>query len=372
MLNLFVNTAFELPEEDRLTNAFMTVLQHCDPLVLHEFLCLMAGRTVPMDLEAEAFFDLQIAFEKSRPDARIRVPGLTVVVETKRGEHLNESQFRNHWNHLQTVAEPTILLSLTKARTVPVLVTSMADNAPNHLVTARHVSWSDVLQLVTDLVPSFDLDSRSRLLLEHFEYYLRALGYYNLKGSIVDDLTTYGRLLMQIDAVETATTQQLAGYLERLKDAIIATDEMIDLVWERSSFRKGAVDQQRVLFEFLTADVPGLVGGRYRVAPSMLADGRLRLNYYLTYTGSKRKADPFTRWLIAHESELTTSLGGIDYFGPHPKKAYIFHVSRRLEGETAAQFFAGNDADIDVLGRNIAAFFCALDAFVRRGVRTLD
>ncbi|MGM0577888.1 MAG: hypothetical protein ACQEXJ_19335, partial [Myxococcota bacterium] len=98
--NLFIKTSHDLAEEGRLTNALMAVLQLSDRQVLLEFLRMATGDEVPLDEDEDVGFDLQVPFDTSRPDARIRTAHLDVVIESKVGPLLDHGQLRRHWVHL--------------------------------------------------------------------------------------------------------------------------------------------------------------------------------------------------------------------------------------------------------------------------------
>ena len=125
MLDLFSNTKFRYAEEDRLTNALMVVLQDCQKTLLKEFVYLVTGEEYAVSDLNDAYFTVQVQYERSRPDARIRLRNFDIVIETKRGSELDDDQFERHWSHIQKIKRKTYLVGLTSSHVMPKIVRRM-------------------------------------------------------------------------------------------------------------------------------------------------------------------------------------------------------------------------------------------------------
>ena len=305
MPNLFIKTSHALAEEDRLTNALMAVLKLADRRVLSEFLLLAVGRPVPLDEDADVGLDLQVRYDDSRPDARIRTPSINVVIESKLGPILDEGQFRRHWKHLhRRQRKPTVLLGLTAATTEPGVVGEVSATGSDHL-TARHLSWNQVLEMCFRLRSEFEADSGTHLLLAQLEAYLWHLGYYFVEGDLVEHLTNYGNALMAVAKHEGTTRNQLRSLLPRLAGLLEAHPGLEHLAFPIKV--KGAgktVTEKRVHFDFLSAEVPSLEGTRLRVLPSLPKGEDLRVHYYLTTDRRSETDAAVVAWIRTHRDDV--------------------------------------------------------------------
>jgi len=364
--NLFINTRHEYAEEDRLTNAFMAVLEHADRVVLAEFLSLVCGSSIGLDEVAEVSFDLQVAFKASRPDARIRTSDITVVIETKRGADLDEDQFRRHWTHLRDSSSRTVLLALTGSNRRPPQVDQLAKRNEVPSLTVAHVGWPRVLELVCRLKADFPAVTATGLLLSQFEEYLRHLGYYFYEGEIVDALIEYGTAMKRVVEHERSTVNQLIALLRGLADAVQSTPEIMPLEWEIKSFSgRDKVESDRVNVHYLTADVPGLENARYRVLP-FLAGTDLGLKFYFTCSPAS-DFEPMIHWWAEHRQEIESDCGPFLLFG-HLDRS-IFHISRELPQEDVQLLFAGAPETITRVGESIGAHFIKVHEWIGRARR---
>jgi hypothetical protein len=236
-------------------------------------------------------------------------------------------------------------------------------------VLARHLSWSDVLKTVNELKATKSLESATGLLLHQLDGYLRHLGYFYLEGSIVTQLQRYGRLLSELHRVKNETEAQLIACLDCLCEAMISAPEAMPLAWTKKNFGRTAVSNQRVHFTFLTAPLDGLDGAHYRVLPSMKTDGELSLTVYLTYNHRGRDVDELAIWLSEHARDIEADFTSLTKCGPlSSDKPYVFHISRRLDGEAANAFFGGDEASLAKLGVEFNAFFRRAQTWVDRGL----
>ena len=90
-------------------------------------------------------FVLQVPFKNDMPNARIRVPAFSVVIETSRTDTLDETRFRNHWENLHRRRDLTFLLSMTTAADPPPVIRELGERSTNPDLIVRHLSWGQVV-----------------------------------------------------------------------------------------------------------------------------------------------------------------------------------------------------------------------------------
>ncbi len=367
MPNLFIDTGYQLTEEDRLTNALTALLEHADREVLLAFLQHLTA-VAPRLEKTPVGFELQPAFSSSRPDARMVLPELVIVIETKRGDDLDEEQFRHHWDHIrEQTTTPTILVGLTGHHVSPALISELNEDAPDRL-EATHLSWSDWLASVVELKESFEQGSATHLLLSQFEEYMRSLGYWHFDGSPVERIRDYGHTLQRHYQIHRDRTRPyLLERMECLTD-LIAERVTRHGSWDVSEWGpRGAFGAQRT--GIVRADrVINELGShtRYRLSLEFNAEQELEFRYYLTMPSSESHFSSLGDHLLEHRGEVDAlapfSRYGYweNYEGFHLRKtAPLKLVHGFLDGETQATTTLAGD-----VGRFVSAVDELLDGFV--------
>ncbi len=361
-MNIFSSTAYRYAEEDRLTNALISVLEHSDRRVLHAFLKLALPE--PLEIQPElddATFEIQIALRDSRPDACIRLPSIELFIETKRGADLDGDQFRRHLQGLDGGHENTVLVGLTQSYVEPEVVDEVRrdDSTPDFSV--GHISWSDVLGMVEELAPKFDKRSATGFLLRQFGDYLEHLGYYCFRGLNMDELVDYGELLMKVARREQTTARELQRLLKTLAEEVTRSSGL-PLDWSLGRFNDLRTD--KAIFDILTSHVPAFGDVRnpcIRIVPSLQNDRTLRVTYYLTYSnGSDTRWERVVAGFEGRRSSIEDELGPLLVLGQlQPGK--LFHVSKIVDDEHLRKLLQGDEAAITEVGREMGKFFGRLN-----------
>lgn len=360
MPNLFIDTGYQLTEEDRLTNALTALLEHADREVLLAFLQHLTASAPRLD-DRPVGFELQPAFSSSRPDARIVLPKLVTVIETKRGDDLDEDQFRHHWDHIrEQTTKPTILVGLTGRHVSPALISELNDDAPDRL-QATHLSWSDWLASVVELKDSFEQGTATHLLLSQFEEYMRSLGYWDFDGSPVERIRDYGHTLQRHYQIHRDRTRPyLLERMEGLTD-LIAEQVTRHGSWDVSAWgargafgdlRTGIVRADRVINELGSHT-------RYRLSLEFNAEQQLEFRYYLTMPSSESHFSSLGDYLLEHRGE-------VDALAPFSRYGYWenyegFHLRNNAPLELVHDFLNGETRATTALSAEVATFVNAVD-----------
>lgn len=363
-MNIFASTAYRYAEEDRLTNALISVLEHTDRRVLQEFLKLALPEPIEVESELDdATFETQIALSASRPDACIRLPSVELFIETKRGTALDNDQFVRHMEGLGNRHENPVLVALTKAYREPTVVDEVRrdDNAPN--IDVGHVSWSDVLGMVEELAPDFAQRSVTGFLLRQFGEYLEHLGYYCFQGLNMDELVDYGECLMKVARHEQTTVKELKRLLKTLAEEVTRSSGL-DLDWSIKRFGTSESDKERARFNFLTTSVPAFGEAKnpcFRVLPSLQPDGGLRVMYYFTYSNY---GDLPWRSIVEHledrRAEIEDHVGPLYRLGQlRPDK--LFHTCKIVEPAKLPALLRADEGAVEEVGQTIGSFFAAMN-----------
>ena len=362
-MNIFLSTKLEKPEEDRLTCALMCVLEHSDRAVLNEFLKLATGESAGITPDERVEFEVQIPFTQSRPDARIETNDQVVVIETKRFENLDERQLRNHWDDLRDAERPTVLLALTGGRTHHQLVDCLTDGDTPTNRRARHVTWSQVLEMLVGLEKEYSQDTLTGFLLRQMGEYLATLGYDYFKGISMDNVLKYADAIALTAKYRTTTGKQLVKLLNILGERIDAALPTSPMARKINSFGPPHVDGDlkgtRVPFEFLDFE-PKQVGVNLRLRVGLFAvlPDKLYLSYYMTYSKGAGQ-DALTVWFSEHRDDIETELAPLHCLGFIDQKKTIYHISRQMPLEPSSPILCGDETALDTLATKIADFFRA-------------
>lgn len=370
-MNIFASTAYRYAEEDRLTNALISVLEHSDRRLLHAFLNLALPRHFDIQPELyNATFEIQIALRDSRPDACIRLPSVEVFIETKRGKDLDADQFVRHMEGLESGHQNTVLVALTRSHREPELVDEVrrSDRTPD--IGVGHVSWSDVLGLVEELAPTFDERSLTGFLLRQFGEYLEHLGYYCFRGLDMDELVDYGECLMKVARHEQTTARELQRLLRALAEEVTQASSL-PLDWSLGRFKNNRTE--KATFDNLTSYVPAFGDMRnpcFRIVPSLQNDRSLRLTYYFTYSnGSDTPWERVVDEIEARRVSIEAKLGPLLVLGQlRPGK--LFHVSKVVDNEKLPKLLQGDEDAITEVGQEMGHFFRRLNEILIEVVPT--
>ena len=369
-MNIFLNTKFEYPEEDRLTNALMCLLEHSDRSVLSGFLKLATGTLVGVTADEKVDFDVQVSFSQSRPDARIRTSGFQMLIETKRYDALDEQQMRNHWQDLVEARVPTVLLALTGGRPGNEIVDRLNDSGLSPNPRAHHLTWSQVLEWLVGLEREFEPDTLTGFLIRQMGEYLAALGYNYFKGINMDDVLEYAEALAVTAKYQATTGKQILALLNILGERIDAALLPNRIPRKINSFGPPRVGDTlagtTVSFEFI--DFLPAQGGndlRLRVSPAVVLPDGLSFSYYLTtYNGSGN--DPIALWLDDRRDEIEKELGPLDHIKFINRKKTIYHIARRVQLGQDSPLLRGDEAGLDKLASEIADYFSSVLKWVDR------
>ena len=371
MLNIFKSTGYRLPEEDRATNALMAVLRHCKPAVLEGFLELAWRRKVCVADPHEVEFELQVAFDGSRPDASIAGPSFLVVIETKRFDNLEEHQFRRHLRNLVHSDRPTLLLALTGGGASEDLVRAIARDDLGSSLEVGHLSWSEVLRFSRRMQERYSADSVSGFLLQQLCDYLEALGYNYFSGVPMKDLVDYGKAMISVVRHEKSTLPQIRSFLRVLAGHLLVTDELKDLEWQVDDFGRIDVETESgwVSFPFLNANLPTVGQAfRFRVLPFLKLPDGAGLKYYLTCADEGETFGRATRWFLDNRREVKAAIPNIAHLGYLDKKKSLFHVSREVFPEDMSALLMGDEASLRAHASEMSEFFRQMRKLVDRAL----
>lgn len=366
MPNLFIRTRFDFAEEDRLTNALMSVLEHSDRRVLSRLLSLALGYSVPVSDGDDVHFDLQVRLRQSRPDARIRLPGLQVYIETKIGSGLDDrghEQLRQHHDGLRRKHGRNALVALTSARRPPDLLSELAMADPN--VDVRHLSWGEVLRLVVELQDDFQTGEATHLLLNQLEEYLRHQGYFYFEGIPMTDMLDYASALRSVRDHERTTRRQLVGLLQGIIEDLNGQPGIPTRTWNVQVFKgDDRFEEHLTNFEFVTAEVPdlGTAHAHFRVLPEVGASEGFRLRYYFTFHARTDGERALVRWLLNHRDEIGAEVGQFLDFNHVTER--LFHASKVLAGDLAVQLLTGEPGAVSKVAGAVGAYFSAIHAWL--------
>ena len=359
-MNIFRNTKFEKAEEDRLTNALMCLLEHCDRSVLNGFLALATGGNSNVSSDEAVQFDIQVTFSRSRPDARIETNELQLVIETKRGEKLDEEQWRNHWDELADTDKRTVLLALTDGRPGNSLVDQVNRDRTNESRSARHLTWPQVLQELETLEKAHPPDTVTGYLLRQMGEYLGHLGYDYFRGLKMDDIKEYASAIARVAKHRATTRRQMRNLLLSLGERINGHVDEPVFDWKINTF--GEINAGRdgeaevVSFDFLDCPLgPKERNQQIRVLPYMRLPDDLRIKCYLTFSRGAQKYEQVTKWLDANKADISRQLGPDTWIGLW--QGYIYHIRREITLSPDDPLLLGDDDATNALAKDVATFF---------------
>lgn len=373
MTNLFTDTSFRFTREDRLTNAIVVTLEHADTKLLEAFLRLVTDDDPAPEVLAEAAYELQPDFSDSRPDARITTPVHTVVIETKRGEALDDEQFRRHFEHIRATPDEctTTLLSLTRARRAPDVVRELADEVNHPELSIRHLPWSTLVRFFDEQRKAYADCPVTAFLLDHLTDFLKNNGYDYFNGLDMDDLIDYGETLKSLATHQKTTRQRLRRLTNALAAEVRDAADSVDLEWRRGSFR--GLRTHRARFEYMESYVPAFGEQRspkFRFFPSVEKDGRLRFLYYFTYSDIEDRWAPIIDWIREHEKEIGASIGPLHRCTVLPGTD-VFHIAKTLPGDQLLALLEGDQETLQNTAKELAAFYSRLHDFLERAVNEI-
>ena len=360
MPNIFTHTGYQLSEEDRLTNALTCLLEQADPEVLRAFLEL-AGMDEEQALENTlARVKLQPSFSQSRPDATLHLSRADIVIETKRGEMLDEEQFRAHWRHLRDEAErPTVLLGLTARQVSPALVRELEALSPPHLRVA-YVSWSDWLASVRSLGARFEKSSATGFLLSQFEGYLESLGYWCFQGDVIEQVLDYAHILQRGFLHEAHTRGYLEQRFTRLAELLnerLETERSWEVRWWGSSGNFGRERTGIIRLETVFQDFGP--NTQFRVSLDFGPAQRLRFHYYLTFVHTVPGFEALGDWLL-DSREAFSDHEPFELFGYWANRKG-FHIKKTVAHDDLFAFLRGEELEMRALVDGITTLLGLID-----------
>jgi len=190
-MNIFGSTKYEYTEEDRLTNAFLCLLEKSEDVLIYQLLRHI-GISLPHGKTLHINSQVPYISEGSRPDARIASDSFVVIIENKRFDNLDEEQMVRHINgilHYEPAGIGKYLLCLSKSYTVPRWFTKLGDDHVN-AVKLIHVHWG----IIYDYLVKHQTESIiTKFIVDEFCEYLRGFGYQyysmnNLHVSSINDI----------------------------------------------------------------------------------------------------------------------------------------------------------------------------------------
>lgn len=367
MPNLFIDTGYQLTEEDRLTNALIALLEHADREVLLVFLQHITTMSPRVD-DPPAHFELQPVFSSSRPDARIVLSELEVVIESKRGDDLDNDQFRRHWAHIREQGtKPTILVCLTGSQVSPRFVSELNEDAPDRF-EAAHLSWSDWLGSVVELQKNFEHGTATRLLLAQFEEYMRSLGYWYFDGSPIERIRDYGHTLQRHYQFHLNRTRPyLLQRMERLTDLVADQAHRQDSWNVRDWGPRGAFGSRRtgiVLADIVIYEVGAHT--RFRLSLEFDAEQQLEFRYYLTMPSSEPHFSTLGDYLLEHRSKLESQAPFAKYGYWRDHKG--FHIRKTAPLKLVHAFLNGKTGATEKLSGEVTTMVNAIDCLLENFV----
>lgn len=171
-MNLFLNTKYEYAEEDRLTNAFLAVLEKADIAVYNAIADLLH-----MPVSAELLdVDCQHAFVEagSRTDGRIETDASIVHIEAKYKAKFDSDQIVRHLRGIEMYEnsiKPKFLLCIGEQKDAEPIKKMLSDESER----VRFLSWREINRLFDEINPKDD--SVTSFLISEFCYYLEGSGF---------------------------------------------------------------------------------------------------------------------------------------------------------------------------------------------------
>ncbi len=347
-MNLFSNTRFSLPEEDRLTAALLCVLEHTNRRLLVEFAAL-CNVNCDSATANSAEFDVQVPLPQSRPDAVIRLRGGDLVIEAKHTAPFDASQFARHAFGLASNAgsfDRPILVALTGNPREQTTIRASVAAAMAGGGRATAVTWWRVAALVSTYAISPDSGEATRLLAAQFRDYLKDLGYahHPRQRVTMKALQEAAAAVCALRATATAADDTLKA----LMDALKRTPGGVGLRWQIDCFR--GLD-----FRFLDTQVRPAAPLRLRVVPYADGDGVFRLKYYLTFAPAA--APRCAEALAAGRADLRKAFG--EGLVCDTEKDGFFRVLDHLPHDVVERMYAGDEGALsdaaDAIGRLFAS-----------------
>lgn len=201
-MNIFGGTKYQYAEEDRLTNAFLSVLEKSESDLIYSFLQFI---NINAEYSESIDFSSQISYASanSRPDGRIKVNNLIIIIENKRFENLDKNQISRHISGIKQYEDilnnEAYLLLISNANKKPLWV----EELNNNLIKIRYTSWSLIYKYF-DEYETNDNTTKLLLLLE-FTNYLSDLGYSYYKvinmNHTKDIITNYKNIVIEINSI---------------------------------------------------------------------------------------------------------------------------------------------------------------------------
>ncbi len=344
LVNLFIDTSFERAAEDRLTNAWMSVLCHADRSLLSSFLALANVHVDDAACRA-ARFDLQVMFPTSRPDARIALPELDVVIETKHTAEFDPDQFARHAGGMRAGTRTGTLVALTGHILEPPGFDVASKPAS---VPTSHVSWHAVAALLSVQEGRHQVGSASHLLVSQMRQYLATLGYREREKTTMQELNDLAAAL----ARHRGTVRAAEGALAALAKQLAVTPGAEGLRWRTGRFR--AMD-----FDYLDARPPeATFEARLRIYPQLTETGEFGVKYYLTFA-PKVGTEAAQAALLSARTVIQAECGAVEAFGVD-KNDHYFRVVQRLPTDVVAQMYGGEPVGVAEAALRMGKLFGAI------------
>ncbi len=344
MVNLFIDTSFERAAEDRLTNAWMSVLCHADRSLLASFLAL-AGVVADDAACATARFALQVALPKSRPDARIALVDLDVVIETKHTAEFDPGQFARHAAGMRAGKRPGALVALTGHILEPPGFDTASKPSP---IPTSHVSWYAIAAMLTAHEERHEPGSASHLLVSQMRQYLATLGYREREKTTMQELKDLAAALTR----HRGTVRAAEGALAELAKQLAVTPGTEGLRWRTGRFR--SMD-----FDYLDARPPeATFEARMRIYPQLTETGEFGVKYYLTFS-PKPGTEAAQAALLSARTAIEAECGVVEAFGVDPNDHY-FRVVQCLPTDVVADMYCGEAAGVAEAALRMGRLFGAI------------
>jgi|GEM_PF-3358520 len=147
-MNIYGGTKYSYAEEDRLTNALLSLFEHSEKAILTSFL----QQLKVSGFDSSSFsFETQVPYydEGSRPDGRIASGKTAVIIENKRHENLDKAQLHRHIRGMlkYETSEHKYLLCLSNDTLAPSWLPEMKDEG----VMPLFFSWSDMFRFLAEV-----------------------------------------------------------------------------------------------------------------------------------------------------------------------------------------------------------------------------
>ena len=251
-MNLFGGTKYNHAEEDRLTNAFLSVMEKAPSTLLDRVL-----RSVGWDVEpgiVSATSQIPYLQEGSRPDGRIELRNFVVLIEAKRFPSFSHDQIMRHISGIEKHEDKSpALLCIGESDSPPIDLKKLSTER----VPLGYLSWRSINRILEQESEASSSEI-AQLLCTEFAEFLNEEGYAVYKEVNMEKIVVLANTYLSTReelSVERKNLENLGRSITRHVDSLVGQDNL----WQYRVLDEVWMKRYGTLFQFIHA-----VSRRYR------------------------------------------------------------------------------------------------------------